>query len=152
MRQLSFGLSDLALHTVYSPEKDGDAIEYSRRMIEELSPAPLPPEHALMASFTHLFSQSVGYAAGYYSYKWAEVLDADAFTRFWKEGIFNEKTGREFRERILERGDSEDPAELFRAFMGRDPDPEALLVRSGLNPSSAARSIGIPTRAGTESR
>jgi oligopeptidase A len=133
MRQLGFGIVDLLLHTVYSPEKDGDVISYSRRILEEFSPTPLPPEHAMLASFSHLFSNPLGYAAGYYSYKWAEVLDADAFTRFAREGLFNPAVGREFRRQILERGDSEDPAELFRSFMGRDPDMTALLRRLGLD-------------------
>ena len=134
MRQLSFGVMDLKLHTEYSPERDGDVIEYSRGILQEFSPARLPEDHAMIAGFTHLFGSPVGYGAGYYSYKWAEVLDADAFTRFRDRGVFSRECGLEFRDRILARGDSEDPAELYRAFMGRDPDPAALLERSGLLP------------------
>jgi oligopeptidase A len=131
MRQLGFGFVDLLLHTAWTPA-DGDPVAFSRRILADFSPAPLPPDHAMIAGFTHLFSNPVGYGAAYYSYKWAEVLDADAFTRFRERGIFNAETGAEFRANILSRGDSEDPAELYRQFMGRDPDPRALLVRSGL--------------------
>ncbi|MSV27721.1 MAG: M3 family peptidase [Bryobacterales bacterium] len=132
MRQISLGCVDLALHRQYSPETDGDCIAYSRRLLESFSSVPIPPEHAMIASFTHLFGSPVGYGAGYYSYKWAEVLDADAFTRFKAGGVFSREVGLEFRERILAKGDSEDPAELYRGFMGRDPDANALLERNGL--------------------
>jgi len=123
---------DLLLHTRYSPQRDGDPVEYTRTLLREFVPAPLPPEHAMIAAFTHLFGSPVGYGAGYYSYKWAEVLDADAFTRFRDHGIFSRAIGSELREKILSQGDSQDPAELYRNFMGRDPDPRALLERSGL--------------------
>jgi oligopeptidase A len=132
MRQLGFGTVDLALHIDYDPVRDGDLIAYANRILAQHSPAPLPPDYAMIASFTHLFASPVGYGAGYYSYKWAEVLDADAFTRFRQDGIFSREVGSEFRKCILARGDSEDPAELYRSFMGRDPDETALLTRSGL--------------------
>jgi oligopeptidase A len=130
MRQLGFGFVDLALHREWDGKED--VLAYSRRMLQPFAPAPLPEDYAMVAGFTHLFASPVAYGAGYYSYKWAEVLDADAFTRFRKEGVFSETAGRDFREKILARGDSEDPAELYRSFMGRDPDPRALLERAGL--------------------
>ncbi len=132
MRQLSFGTVDLALHTEYDAAADGDVMAYARRLLDSFAPVPLPGEHAMIAGFTHLFSSPVGYGAGYYSYKWAEVLDADAFTRFASQGIFNAEVGRAFRENVLAKGDSAEPEELFRGFMGRDPDAEALLRRIGL--------------------
>jgi oligopeptidase A len=132
MRQLGMAFMDLLLHIRYSPQRDGDTVEYTRTLLQEFVPTPLPPEHAMIAAFTHLFGSPVGYGAGYYSYKWAEVLDADAFTRFRDQGIFSREVGSEFREKILSQGDSQDPAELYRGFMGRDPDPQALLERSGL--------------------
>ncbi len=138
MRQLGFGLVDLALHREYSPDRDGDVLQYARGTLSRYSPALLPDDYAMIAGFTHLFSSPVAYGAGYYSYKWAEVLEADAFTRFQREGIFSESVGREYREKILARGDSEDPAELYRSFMGRDPDPSALLERAGLLVSMGA--------------
>jgi oligopeptidase A len=137
MRQLGFGFIDLSLHVGYAPARDGDAISYSRRILQRFSPAPLTADHAMLAGFTHLFAGPVAYAAGYYSYKWAEVLDADAFTRFRREGIFHAGTGAEFRDRILARGNSAEAAELYRGFMGRDPDPEALQERQGLRAGRA---------------
>jgi len=132
MRQLGFGFVDLLLHVRYAPDRDGDPVEYTRAVLEQFSPAPLPPGHAMIVGFTHLFASPVGYGAGYYSYKWAEVLDADAFTRFRDNGIFSREIGTAFRANILSKGDSEDPAGLYRKFMGRDPDLSALLQRSGL--------------------
>ncbi len=132
MRQLGFGFVDLLLHREYSPPQHGDVVAYTRRVLQDFTPAPLPEGHAMIAAFRHLFANPVGYGAGYYSYKWAEVLDADAFTRFREHGIFSREIGREFRSNILARGDGDDPAQLYRQFMGRDPDPKALLERSGL--------------------
>ncbi|HBY59930.1 MAG TPA: oligopeptidase A [Solibacterales bacterium] len=133
MRQLAFAALDLALHRRYDPAKDGPLLAYSRDQMQPYQPSQLPDDYGMIASFTHLFSSPVAYAAGYYSYKWAEVLDADAFTRFLQEGIFSERAGAEFRDKILARGDSDDPGQLYRDFMGRDPDLTALLVRSGLS-------------------
>jgi oligopeptidase A len=133
MRQLGFGTVDLTLHIDYDPSRDGEALAFSRSILQRFTPAVLPQDYAMIAAFTHLFGDPVGYGAGYYSYKWAEVLDADAFSRFRKEGIFNRETGLAFRRAILSKGDSEDPAILFRDFMGRDPDPNALLERLGLS-------------------
>ena len=132
MRQLSFGTVDLSLHRQYDPTRDGDLIAYTQRILAPFAAVPFPADHAMIASFTHLFSSPVGYGAGYYSYKWAEVLDADAFTRFRREGVFSGMVGRQFRDLILAKGDSEDPSDLYRSFMGRDPDVSALLERAGL--------------------
>jgi oligopeptidase A len=133
MRQLGFAALDLALHTDYDPERDGDVLDYARAVLQTYTPAPLPPDYAMVAGFLHLFGSPIGYAAGYYSYKWAEVLDADAFSRFRAEGVLNPKVGAEFRDKVLALGDSRDPMDLFVSFMGRDPRPEALLERQGLS-------------------
>ena len=132
MRQLGFAHTDLALHIDYDPQRDGDPVAYARARMQPFNPAPLPDDYAMICGFTHLFASPVGYAAGYYSYKWAEVLDADAFTRFKEHGVFSREVGARFRSAILARGDSADPGELFREFMGREPRVDALLERSGL--------------------
>ncbi len=131
MRQYSFGLTDLTLHAEFDPAS-GDPVQVARDIMNRFYPVELPEHYAMVASFNHLFSSPVGYGAGYYSYKWAEVLDADAFSRFASEGIFNRGTGRAYVDHILSRGNSDDPAQLYRDFMGRDPDADALLRRSGL--------------------
>jgi oligopeptidase A len=132
MRQLGFSIVDLALHRDVDPNSGVDLLDFARGILQEFSAAELPEHYAMIVSFTHLFSSPVGYGAGYYSYKWSEVLDADAFTLFQRGGIFSREVGGRFREEILAKGDSEDPADLYRSFMGRDPDPNALLERSGL--------------------
>ncbi|MDM8002294.1 MAG: M3 family metallopeptidase, partial [Bacteroidota bacterium] len=128
MRQLGFGLLDMAWHTLEEPYS-GDIVTFERGA---MAPAELlpPAEGACMSvSFAHLFAG--GYAAGYYGYKWAEVLDADAFSLFRETGIFNRETAESFRRNILEKGGSREPDELFRAFRGREPSPEPLIERSG---------------------
>ena len=143
MRQIGFATLDLELHRKLSLERDEssasgtsdpdcDAISLSLAILQQHSPVALPPDYSMITGFTHLFASPVGYGAGYYSYKWSEMLDADAFTRFAREGIFSKAVGTAFRENVLARGNSAEPEELFRAFMGRDPDPEALLRRLGL--------------------
>lgn len=137
MRQVAFAKMDLLLHLDTAKYIAADDIEAAvRAEIANCLPVTVPPTPTIMRRFNHIFGDPVGYAAGYYSYKWAEVLDADAFTRFKQEGVFNAKTGGDFVANVLSRGNSADPAELFRGFMGRDPDPDALLQRSGLIPLS----------------
>jgi oligopeptidase A len=132
MRQLGFASVDLALHTTYDPERDGDVLAYGREILAQFAATPLPDDYAMLCGFLHLFSHPVGYAGAYYSYKWAEVLDADAFTAFQRGGIFSREVGTAFRTKILARGDSRDPLDLYRDFMGREPELGPLLERSGL--------------------
>ncbi len=134
MRQMAFARMDLLLH-VRTPEflAAEDVEPRARAAVADCLVPTEPPAPTIVKRFNHLFSDPVGYAAGYYSYKWAEVLDADAFTRFRREGIFNAEVGGDFVRQVLSRGNSADPADLFRGFMGRDPDVAALLERSGLS-------------------
>ena len=137
MRQLGFAGVDLALHRDYDPARHGEVMDYAREIIQAHSSTKLPDDYAMLAGFGHVFAHPTGYASGYYSYKWAEVLDADAFTRFKREGITNPEVGRAFRDAILSKGNSEDAEKLYENFMGRGPDLDPLLERTGLLPREA---------------
>jgi oligopeptidase A len=132
MRQVQFAKMDLLLHLRAEEFVNGDLEAKTRALIADNMIPTEPPARTIVRRFGHLFSDPVGYAAGYYSYKWAEVLEADAFTRWKKAGVFSREVGAEFVEHILSKGNSADAAELFRRFMGRDADPRALLKRCGL--------------------
>jgi len=130
LRQLEFALFDFRLHQEFdpaNPEQTPALLSEVRSQVAVMTP---PAFNRFQHSFSHIFAG--GYAAGYYSYKWAEVLSADAFSRFEEEGIFNPATGHSFLKNILEKGGSREPMELFRAFRGREPQVDALLRHSGI--------------------
>lgn len=130
MRQLCFGKLDLELHVHTARYLNRDVEEVDREILADYRVPLTEQGPSMLRAFSHIFDG--GYESGYYSYKWAEMLEADAFRRFAEEGVFNPQTGRDFRRCILSQGNSRPAAELFRDFMHRDPDPEALLRRSGI--------------------
>ncbi len=139
LRQLTFGMTDMLLHGGFTPPQDGDDLgetvfDVQSKVVEKTSVLPMLEEDRMLCSFSHIFSG--GYAAGYYSYKWAEVLSADAFSAFEEAGLDNEdavaKVGRRFRDTVLALGGSRHPMDVFREFRGREPDPAPLLRHSGL--------------------
>ena len=129
VRQLQFGIGDMAWHSVTEVPAD-DVVAFEKKAVAACALMPDVPATAFAPSFGHIFSG--GYAAGYYSYKWAEVLEADAFQVFKENGIFNKETAEKFRKEILSRGGIEDADVIYRNFRGRDPEPEALLKKFGM--------------------
>ncbi len=135
MRQLLFSTLDLELHHAYDPTGSETPADVKNRVAATHTILPLLPEDRFLCSFSHIFAG--GYAAGYYSYKWSEVLSADAFAAFEEAGIGDDaamhRIGRSYRDTVLALGGGTDPMEVFRAFRGRSPEPEALLRHCGLS-------------------
>ncbi|EQC49577.1 peptidase family M3 [Bacteriovorax sp. BSW11_IV] len=129
IRQLTFGLLDMAWHSG-NPSDISDVMAFEAKATESVKLLPKIPGTSSSCAFSHIFAG--GYSAGYYSYKWAEVLDADAFEYFKENGIFNKEIGKKFRDNVLSRGGSEHPMELYKKFRGAEPNTDALLRRAGL--------------------
>jgi peptidyl-dipeptidase Dcp len=129
LRQLSFGYLDMAWHTIEKPF-EGNVIDYEKQVMASTQLLPRVPDTGMSPTFSHIFAG--GYAAGYYSYKWAEVLDADAFSVFAANGIFDKKTADSFRRNILEKGGTEHPMILYKRFRGQEPTIDAILKRDGI--------------------
>jgi len=130
LRQISFGLLDMAWHAGKSPEKITSVKQHENEAFKNTKLYPDVAENCMSTSFSHIFQG--GYSSGYYSYKWAEVLDADAFEYFLEEGVFNKDVATKFKDHILSQGGIEDPMTLYKRFRGKEPKPEALLRRAGL--------------------
>lgn len=128
-RQLSFGLDDMAWHSITAPV-DEDVVTFERRAMQPVQVLPVVDGQCVSTSFSHIFAG--GYAAGYYSYKWAEVLEADAFSLFREKGIFNREVANSFRQNILSKGGSEHPMTLYVRFRGHKPDVQALFDKMGI--------------------
>lgn len=129
VRQLSFGLLDMSWHG-QNPEEVTDVKEHEKKTFDQTRFTPDVAENCMSVAFSHIFNG--GYSSGYYSYKWAEVLDADAFSYFKENGIFNSEIGASFAENVLSRGGTEHPMTLYKRFRGKEPNPDALLERAGL--------------------
>ncbi|WWO97953.1 MAG: oligopeptidase A [Candidatus Dasytiphilus stammeri] len=130
LRQLELSLFDLRLHTDFNPQEGTKLLSLLKEIKKTISVVPYPDWYRFSHSFIHIFSH--GYEAGYYSYLWANVLAADAYSKFQEEGIFNRTTGKSFLKHILEKGGSEEPIRLFKKFMGREPQIEAMLNNYGI--------------------
>ena len=130
LRQLSFGLLDMSWHGGESPEKIPSVKEFETKAFSETQLYPDVAENCMSTAFSHIFQG--GYSAGYYSYKWAEVLDADAFEYFQEEGIFNKEVATKFKDHVLSKGGTEKPMTLYKRFRGKEPKADALLKRAGL--------------------
>ena len=129
LRQISFGLLDMAWYTHNTPF-EGDVKAYEQEAWKDAQILPVVQEACMSTQFSHIFAG--GYAAGYYSYKWAEVLDADAFSLFKQKGIFNQEVADSFRNNILSKGGTEHPMILYKRFRGQEPSIDALLIRNGI--------------------
>jgi peptidyl-dipeptidase Dcp len=129
LRQLSFGLLDMSWHG-HNPTSITDVKAHELKAFENTKLYPDVAENCMSTSFSHIFQG--GYSSGYYSYKWAEVLDADAFEYFKEKGVFNKEVAKKFKNNILSQGGTEDPMVLYKRFRGKEPQPEALLKRAGL--------------------
>ena len=130
VRQLEFSLFDFRLHMEYDPAKGAQVYDILNEVREQVAVMKPPSFNRFPHSFSHIFAG--GYAAGYYSYKWAEVLSSDAFAAFEEKGIFDRDTGLRFLSTVLEQGGSREPMELFVEFRGREPTIDALLRHSGI--------------------
>jgi oligopeptidase A len=130
VRQLEFSLFDFRIHREFDPARGGRIYEILREVRDEVAVIKPPAWARFAHAFSHIFAG--GYAAGYYSYKWAEVLSADAFALFEEKGVFDQATGQSFLHNILEKGGSRDAMELFVAFRGREPQVDALLRHTGI--------------------
>ena len=129
MRQVSFGLLDMAYYTRKEPFT-GDILAYEKKAWDKAQIMEQLPDTCMTVQFSHIMAG--GYAAGYYSYKWAEVLDADAFSVFKKHGVFDRQTAQSFRDNILSKGGTENPMTLYKRFRGGEPTIDALLKRNGI--------------------